>query len=87
MPAAYRVYILQNRESKFYVGLSENVARRVDQHNSGVSKWTRHKGPWKMVWQSKSMNLSDARKLEHLLKKQKGGAGFYRLTGLPRAGS
>ena len=85
MPAVYRVYVLRNREGKFYIGLSDDVARRIDQHNFGLSKWTRGKGPWKLVWESEWMNLSEARKLELLLKKQKGGDGFYRLTGLPRA--
>jgi putative endonuclease len=87
MPTAYRVYALQNRERNFYIGLSDDVARRIDQHNLGLSKWTRGKGPWKLVWEGESMNLSKARKLELLLKRQKGGEGFYRLTGLPRPGS
>ena len=87
MPAPYRVYVLQNRQKKFYVGLSDDVVRRVNQHNLGVSKWTRGKGPWKLVWESETMNLSDARKLEQLLKRQKGGDGFYGLTGLRREGS
>src|SRR5439155_137489 len=30
----YRVYVIQNREEQFYVGLSEDVARRVEQHNT-----------------------------------------------------
>ena len=84
MPAAYRVYVLQNREGRFYVGLSDDVPRRVAQHNSGWSKWTKGKGPWRLAWKSDVMNLSQARKLELLLKRQKGGAGFYGFTGLQR---
>ena len=38
-------------------------------------------------WQSKEMNLSNARKLELSLKRQKGGDGFYRMIGLSRLGS
>jgi len=87
MPATYRVYILQNREGRFYIGLSDDVARRVEQHNAGSSKWTKGKGPWTLIWQSEEMNLSSARKLELLLKRQKGGVGFYRMIGLPRSGS
>jgi predicted GIY-YIG superfamily endonuclease len=87
MPAPYRVYVLQNRQEKLYIGLSDDVARRVNQHNLGLSKWTRGKGPWKLGWESETMNLSDARKLEQLLKRQKGGDGFYRLTGLQREDS
>ena len=45
------------------------------------------KGPWSLVSQSEEMSLSDARKLEILLKRQKGGDGFYKITGLSRSGS
>ena len=84
MPTSYRVYVLQNGERTFYIGITDNVSRRTDQHNRGVSKWTRGKGPWNLVWQSKPMMLAQSRKLELLLKRQKRGDGFYRLTGLPR---
>jgi putative endonuclease len=87
MPATYRVYILQNHEGRFYIGLSNDVAGRLVQHNSGFSKWTRGKGPWELIWQTKPMDLSAARKIELALKRQKGGDGFYRMTGLPWLGS
>jgi len=83
----YLVYVLQNGARKLYIGLSEDVAVRVDQHNRGESKWTKGKGPWSLVWTSEAMSLSDARKLENRLKRQKGGAGFYRMTGLRTSGS
>jgi predicted GIY-YIG superfamily endonuclease len=84
----YRVYVIQSESGKFYIGLSEDVAERLAQHNSGVSKWTRGKGPWKLAWSSEEMSLGDARKLENELKRQKGGIGFFALTGLkPRGGS
>ena len=81
----YRVYVIQNPTGKFYVGLSEDVQRRLEDHNTGRSKWTKGKGPWSLIWTSDLMTLSDARKLENLLKRQKGGDGFYRLTGLARS--
>ncbi len=80
----YQVYVLQNAEGKFYIGLSENPAQRLIQHNSGVSRWTRGRGPWRIVWESESMTLSDARKLENKLKRQKGGGGLYQLIGAER---
>jgi putative endonuclease len=76
MPATHRVYVLENREGRLYVGLSDDVARRMEQHNSGASRWTKHKGLWKLAWQSEALNLSEARKLELLFKKQKGGWDF-----------
>ena len=83
----YRIYVIQNREGKFYIGLSDDVGRRIDQHNRGEFGWTRAKGPWTLIWESGEMSLSNARKVEVLLKRQKGGDGFYRMVGLPRLGS
>ena len=83
----YRVYVIQNRERKFYIGLSDDVRRRLNQHNIGSSTWTRSRGPWVLIWESAEMNLSQARKLELLLKRQKGGHGFYRIIGQMRSGS
>jgi len=81
----YRVYVIQNSEGRFYIGLSEDVNCRLAEHNDRVSKWTQGKGPWSLLWTSEAMSLSDARKYENRLKRQKGGAGFYRLTGLQRS--
>jgi putative endonuclease len=74
-------YVIRNNAGKFYIGLSEDVSKRLEQHNQGISKWTRHRGPWSLIWTSESLSLSDARKLENRLKQQKGGVGFRFLTG------
>jgi putative endonuclease len=82
MDARYFVYVLQNSDARYYVGLTDDVMRRVGQHNEGVSRWTRGKGPWHLVWKHGPLTLSAARKLESELKRQKGGDGFFRVTGL-----
>jgi len=81
MDKSYQVYVLQNKKGQFYIGLSENVLIRLQQHNNGISKWTRTRGLWELSWIGTPMPLSDARKLELLLKKQK---GFPALTGFCR---
>ena len=86
-PVPYHVYIVQNSEDRFYIGLSEDVATRVQQHNTGISTWTKYRGPWTLVWTQGPMDLSAARKLENLLKRQKGGLGFFKMTGLRRSSS
>jgi len=83
----YRVYVIQNEERRYYIGLTDDVIRRLDDHNSGVSVWTSHRGPWQLRWTSEAMSLGEARKLENFLKKQKGGNGFFARTGLTRSGS
>jgi putative endonuclease len=77
----YRVYVIRNVAGKFYIGLSENVMKRLEQHNQGVSNWTRNRGPWSLKWTSGPLTLSQARKLERRLKRQKGGHGFEKLIG------
>jgi putative endonuclease len=81
----YRVYVIRNPRGRFYIGFSENIDIRVQQHNAGMSRSTRGRGPWRIVWQSDLLTSSAARELELELKKQKGGNGFYKLTGLQRS--
>jgi putative endonuclease len=76
---AYRCYLIQNASGKRYIGLSEDVAIRLQDHNSGISKYTAKHGPWELQWTSYEMDLSKARKVENLLKKQKGGNGLQPL--------
>jgi predicted GIY-YIG superfamily endonuclease len=73
----YRVYLIVNAADRRYIGLSDDVERRVRDHNAGMSKWTRSRVPWKLRWTSREFSsLGEARKLENLLKRQKGGAGL-----------
>jgi putative endonuclease len=72
----YRVYLLQNATGLRYIGISEDVMRRLDDHNRGKSRWTKSRGPWELNWQSRPLSLTEARKLENLLKRQKGGNGL-----------
>jgi putative endonuclease len=85
MSGPYRVYVLQNSAGKFYIGLTTDLPRRMAQHNCGMSKWTKGKGPWVLRWKSDQLRLGDARRLENALKRQKGGTGFYLITGLSRS--
>jgi len=72
----YQVYVLNNSAGQKYIGLSQDPQIRLLQHNSGISRWTKGKGRWTIVWTSNPMNLSEARKLENKLKRQKGGLGL-----------
>jgi putative endonuclease len=78
----YQVYVLQNKSGRRYIGISVNPQARLLGHNAGISRWTNGRGPWTIVWTSKPLSLSDARKFENKLKRQKGGSGLKTLTGL-----
>ena len=80
---SYVLYVLwSNSASKFYIGIAEDVDARLVQHNAGVSKWTAKFRPWRLVHIEEFQSYSGAREREILLKKQKGGMGFFKLTGL-----
>jgi predicted GIY-YIG superfamily endonuclease len=49
---------------RFYTGISENPVHRLEQHNSGVSKWTAKFGPWGLVHAKKFTDNNGARKRE-----------------------
>ncbi|MGJ8638032.1 MAG: GIY-YIG nuclease family protein [Opitutaceae bacterium] len=85
MDSEYQVYVLRNLTGKYYIGLSEDVLNRLDQHNIGLSKWTAKYRPWTIIWTSDLMSLSDARKLENILKRAKGGNQFYNITKIERS--
>ena len=78
----YVIYSSSRRQ--YYIGVTDDVTRRVQDHNNGISNWTKDKGPWQLEWSKEFMSLGDARKFENILKRQKGGAGFYQLTGIAR---
>ena len=82
MESCYRVYVLRNAAGTRYIGVSDDVERRLIQHNEGVSKWTRGRGPWELEWRSTPRTLGEARTLENLMKRQKGGVGLERLMGI-----
>jgi putative endonuclease len=82
----YFVYVLWSQSGRrFYIGISENVHRRLEQHNQGLAQWTSRHRPWIVVHQQVCTDYTTARKLENELKRQKGGAGFYTQTGLDEA--
>lgn len=85
----YSVYVLWSTAGqRFYIGLSDDVDARLAQHNEGISKWTRrYAGSWGLAYSRAFDSLGEARRFENRLKRQKGGAGFYSLTGLKRPSS
>ena len=47
----YYTYILQSElDSSFYIGYTTDLERRLSAHNSGLSRYTKRKIPWKLVY-------------------------------------
>ncbi len=76
----YWVYVLQSQSTdRYYCGYSDNVDRRVKQHNDPEYKLTRTtkvwKGPWELIWTQECVSRSEAVVLERKIKKR--GIGRY----------
>lgn len=67
------VYILKSLSAdKSYVGISGDVERRLAEHNSGKSYYTKRHLPWKVVYTEKFDSVREAREKEKWLKTTSG---------------
>lgn len=81
----FTVYILQSISyHKFYTGFTEDIERRLSEHNAGKSKFTSAFRPWRVGYTEKVKTRDEARKLE---KYYKSAAGKRRLRHLLGGGS
>jgi putative endonuclease len=47
----YYVYILQSqKDQSYYIGTTGDLSQRIERHNQGRSKYTKHKRPWNLVY-------------------------------------
>ncbi|HLR38050.1 MAG TPA: GIY-YIG nuclease family protein [Chitinophagaceae bacterium] len=65
----YFVYVLRSENyNRFYTGMTDNVARRIKEHNSGKTKSTKGYRPWKLFFYEKYSSRKEAREREKYLK-------------------
>ena len=77
----FYVYLLKSDvDATFYVGYTENLEQRLEQHNSGESKYTSRKITWKLVYFEHFETKSEALKRELFLKKQRNKEFYQRLV-------
>lgn len=64
------VYILRCKDNSLYTGWCRDLEERIKKHNSGKgAKYTRAKGPCKLVYYEEISNKSEALKREVAIKK------------------
>ncbi|WP_174734802.1 GIY-YIG nuclease family protein [Mesobacillus harenae] len=63
-------YVLCCRDGSFYGGYTNDLERRLNQHNEGKgAKYTRGRGPVKLLYSKPFTNKSDALKAEYQFKR------------------
>ncbi|MBN1986740.1 MAG: GIY-YIG nuclease family protein [Prolixibacteraceae bacterium] len=67
----FTVYIIQSeKDDSFYIGFTSNIEQRLSYHNSGKSRYTSRKMPWRLVYTEEFSTRSEAVKRERFFKKK-----------------
>lgn len=65
----FYVYVLRSKKDrKLYFGYTNNLERRIKEHNLGMVESTKYRRPLKCVYYEAYTSRSDAVKREHNLK-------------------
>ena len=76
----YFVYILRSlKEGSFYIGYTDNLDRRLEEHNLGKARYTKKKKPWEIFYFEIFRSKREALKREKFLKKQKNTSFYMKL--------
>jgi len=66
------VYIIQSKVTRrFYTGSTENLYRRIHEHNSRQTKSTKNGSPWELVHVETFPDKKSAQKREAQIKREK----------------
>ncbi len=70
MPDPWYVYLVRCADGTLYAGISNDVARRVDDHNRGRgARYTRGRGPVELVWFEAAGTRAEATRREAAVKR------------------
>ncbi|MDP3881211.1 MAG: GIY-YIG nuclease family protein [bacterium] len=66
-------YVLRSlKDGQHYTGYTTNLRKRLKDHNSGVSQWTKSRGPFELIYAEMCKNEQDAKVRELYLKSGRG---------------
>jgi len=65
----YYTYVLQSKKNgEFYTGVTNNLKKRIKEHNNGSVTSTRYKRPLQLIYFEACENKADAFRKERYLK-------------------
>ena len=56
----YTYILISEKDDKFYVGYTDNLKRRIKQHNNGDVESTKYRRPLKLIYYEVCLNQKDA---------------------------
>lgn len=69
----FYVYVLESTsEDKQYIGYTNDIKKRVREHNLGLNRSTKRLKPWKLIYFEACLSLDDAKRRERYLKTSQG---------------
>ncbi|HCE45695.1 MAG TPA: excinuclease ABC subunit C [Lentisphaeria bacterium] len=76
----YFTYIIKSDTSgRFYTGSTDNLERRLAEHQRGKTPSTRNRGPWTLVYSKSFPTKAEAVKWEMEIKRKKNTASMERI--------
>jgi len=68
----YYVYLLKSKkDNKLYIGLTDDLRKRITEHNQGLTRSTKYRRPLVLIYYEAYVSLKDAQVRERKLKKFK----------------
>lgn len=64
----YTYVIENNKKNRWYTGSTGDLRKRLKQHNTKQSTWTKTGSPWTLVYYETCLNKEDAMSREKYLK-------------------
>ena len=69
----YTVYVLYSPSlDRMYIGQTDFLIRRLNQHKAGLSKYTKRASDWILIYTEECCSRSEVRKRESQLKSHQG---------------
>lgn len=69
----YYVYILRSENGEKYIGTTQDLKNRLQEHNRGETKTTKNNGKYRIIWYCAFIDKARAYSFEKYLKS---GSGY-----------
>ena len=81
MPDSYFVYAISSLTQNYiYIGITDNLDRRINQHQSGYNRTTKPYRPFKLIYFEETTDRFQAREMEKYFKSSAGRAELRQLN-------